>query len=165
MISSCGSSVNACNVTDTIFGTHLLLYHAVFCILHVTYTIPPLWSEGFGRRMQLLYYATCARTRTRYRFSARHATTLVARPQTTETFLCMLNAPESINWPYLSFLGHFWGQHNTWQNHNPSHVIAAMSMYLLHMIQVMEHHIMQLAEFHIVREARPREGMHLGTYL
>ena len=73
MISSCGSSVNACNVTDTIFGTHLLLYHAVFCIRHVTYTIPPLCSEGFGRRMQLLYYTTCTRTRTRYRLSTRYA--------------------------------------------------------------------------------------------
>ena len=41
MISSCGSSVDACNVTGTIFGTHLLLYHAVFYIRHVTYTTPP----------------------------------------------------------------------------------------------------------------------------
>ena len=40
-----------------------------------------------------------------------------------------------------------------------------MSMYLLHMIQVMEHHIMQLTECYIAREARPRAGMHLGTYL
>ena len=40
-----------------------------------------------------------------------------------------------------------------------------MSMYLLHMIQVMGHHIMQLTEGYIVREVRPRGGMHLGTYL
>ena len=40
-----------------------------------------------------------------------------------------------------------------------------MSMYLLHMTQVMEHHIMQLTEWHIVREVRPREDMHLGTYI
>ena len=97
MISSCGSSVNACNVTGTIFGTHLLLYHAVFCIRHVTYTIPPLCSEGFGRRMQLLYYTTCTRARTRYRLSTRYVTTLVARLHTTEPFSCMLSAPESIN--------------------------------------------------------------------
>ena len=84
MISSCGSSVNACNVTDTIFGTHLLLNHAVFCIRHVTYTIPPLCSEGFGRRMQLLYYTTCARTRTRYRLSTRYVTTLVASDVASE---------------------------------------------------------------------------------
>ena len=124
MISSCGSSVNACNVTDTIFGTHLLLYHAVFCIRHVTYTIPPLCSEGFGLQTQFLYYTTCARTRTRYRLSTRYVTTLVARLHTTEPFSCMLSAPESINWPYLSFLEHFLGPHSTWQNHHPSHVIC-----------------------------------------
>ena len=124
MISSCGSSVNACNVTGTIFGTHLLLYHAVFCIRHVTYTNPPLCSEGFSLQTQLLYYTTFTLTRTRYRLSTRYATTLVARPHATETFLCMLCALKTINWPYLISLEHPWGQHNTWKTHHRSYVIC-----------------------------------------